>query len=125
MKIKMIWTRIIASFLLMISTAKALLYPVDNITDGNATTFVDIFDFIQVDVGVPFSEMAIISTFMVSFVALKNFDVPNALTTSLFIVFLESLFFFAMGVINVAWVIGSAVGITLAVIGIYFFRDQF
>jgi len=86
-----------------------MLYPVPNASD-----FVGLFSYIQLLV--PFAQLTVLAVFFTSFFALKKYETTKALPSSVFITFLSSLFFYLLGLLEVYWVLGSAIALGLCVI---------
>jgi len=87
----------------------------------NATDLVGLFSYAQSIV--PFSQLVVLAVFFTSFISLKRYETVRALPSSLFITFISSLFFHLLGMLEVFWVLGTAVLLALSVIIIYFSRD--
>jgi len=83
-----------------------------------ATDFIGLINYVQ---GIlPFGQLVLLAVFFTSFFALKKYETLIALPSSIFITFLTSLFFYLLGLLEVYWVLGSAVVLGLTIIILYF-----
>ncbi|MEM5854213.1 MAG: hypothetical protein QXG39_08520 [Candidatus Aenigmatarchaeota archaeon] len=88
-----------------------------------ATDFIGLMSYIQFEVGIPFAQLTMLAIFFTSFFALKRYETIKAFTSSIFLTFLSSLFFWLMGLLEVFYVLGSAVVLAVTVILLYFYRE--
>jgi hypothetical protein len=95
-----------------------MLYQTPNISD-----FVSLFTYAQTIV--PFAQLTVLAIFFTSFFALKKYETLKALPPSIFITFLSALFFYLLGLLEVFWVLGSAVALALCIIILYFSQREF
>lgn len=88
----------------------------------SATDFVGLLTYVQSIV--PFAQLTILAIFFTSFFALKRYETIKAFTSSLFITFLSALFFYLLNLLEVYWVLGSAIALALCIIILYFYRTE-
>jgi hypothetical protein len=94
-----------------------MLYPTPNISD-----FISLFTYVQSVV--PFSQFIVLAIFFTSFFALKKYETLKALVSSIFITFLSALFFYLLGLLEVYWVLGSAIALALCIVIMYFSQRE-
>jgi hypothetical protein len=94
-----------------------MLYETPSITD-----FVSLLAYTQTIV--PFAQLTVLAIFFTSFFALKKYETLKAFPASLFITFLSSLFFYLLGLLEVFWVLGSAIALALCIVILYFSQRE-
>lgn len=97
------------------------LYNITALADK--TDFIGWMNFIQFDVGIPFAQLFVVAIFFTSFIALKRYETMRAFTSSIFITFLTTLFFWLMGLLEIFYVMGTAIILAVTVMLIYFYRE--
>jgi hypothetical protein len=75
--------------------------------------------------GIPFGELILISTFLISFLSLKNYKTEIAFSTSIFITTITALFLAYLGIVNAGILIALALTTALSIAVLYLVRNNF
>ena len=88
----------------------------------DVSNFMDLFMYAQSVA--PISQLTLLAVFMVSFIGLKKYEMPPAFMGSSFITFLTALFFYLMNLLDVTYVLGTAVMLGVSVIIAHIYREM-
>jgi hypothetical protein len=98
----------------------ALLYDFNNIT--NSADIVSIWNFLQFNVGVPMSEIALLIVFAVAFFSLKGYDTMKAFMAAMVAVDISAIMLWAAHLLNVDYVYGCTVLLGVSLMLMYFWE---
>ena len=75
--------------------------------------------------GIPFGELILISTFLISFLSLKNYKTEIAFSTSIFITTITALFLAYLGIVSAGVLTALALATALSIAVLYLVRNTF
>lgn len=100
------------------------LYDLSNLS--TAENLVDFWSFVQIDVGVPFSQMFLLALGIIVFLPLlyRFDDVIKAFAATSWIMWITGMFLWSMEVLPTLWMKGLSGLVGVAMVALFFKREE-